>query len=151
MPVREWLTETEAQQLLQKSRATLRRFVSSGTIQTKLERVPDSRQKQTLFHAGDVERLAQTPEPTAALVKQPRASLPTAPHLQLAAPAAKLFLTLAEAHSYSGLHKSLLVRLVNSGHLRRVPGTRHWLIARSALDAFAESFRDLSQPSQDVS
>jgi excisionase family DNA binding protein len=149
MPIREWLTETEAQQLLQKSRATLRRFVSSGAIQTKLERLSGSRQKQTLFRAGDVERLAQEPEP--ALMKQPRTLLPTAARLLPAVPINKLFLTLAEAHAYSGLHKSLLIRLVNSGHLRRVPGTRHWLIARSALDAFAESFRNMSQPSQDVS
>ncbi|HEY7208912.1 MAG TPA: helix-turn-helix domain-containing protein, partial [Bryobacteraceae bacterium] len=88
-----------------------------------------------MFRAGDVERLAQEPEAatTTALSvrKKPLSILPALP----APSPIKLFLTLSEAAAYSGLHKSLLIHLVEQGELHRVPGTRYWLIARSALDA----------------
>src|SRR5690242_19022013 len=151
---KEWLEESEAMGILKRSRATLRRLAASGTIKTELQRLDGRQRDQTMYHAGDVEHLRSKPDEIAAGAKlqsnlpavRPRAELvPGQQHRNgpppLPAMAPGLFMTLPEAAEYSRLPVGCIEALIDDGVLRVVPHTRPRMIARSALDAYADSFK----------
>jgi excisionase family DNA binding protein len=150
MAMKDWLTEAEAMQELQRSRATLRRLDAARQIETTLQRQPGKLHKVKMYRAADVSRLADNEDEYDAAAKEasakslvPVATKQVAAILEATASSRqpKLFLTLDQAAEYSGLDRELIKRLIEQGHLKRVPLTVHWLIARAALDAFADSLK----------
>jgi excisionase family DNA binding protein len=152
-----WLTKTSASERLNRSPSRVAALGVEGAIKTQTAQNPVSKQRVTLFHAGDVERLvyerdhpeevsrvpAKLEQPSDAfsdLAKTGMWSLRGLPRLERAElPTLKPWLTLAEAAEYSGLPVSTIRNLIDASRLPHLdvgprPGGR-WRVKRSDLDA----------------
>jgi hypothetical protein len=158
----EWPTEAEAAAMLGTSVKTISRYASQGKIEI-LKRPRPGKKPENVCNPQDVEKLKPTahvmPESGLALVPNGnhpvrRASsefVPLVPALGALIETistaiqtmrtepdgnGKLWLTIEEAQSYSGLCRKDLLRLCRDGKLeaRKSPG---WRIRRASLEAFA--------------
>jgi len=154
-----WLTRKQAAERLNLSPSRIAALNGGanpkpGEIHTSGQKSPYSGQNCTLYHAGDVERLAfERENPSLAeraveLVKQSHQSAadgdryPVPYSLLKPAreiPALKLWLTIEESAEYLSLPASIIQKLVESGKLPALdcgprPGGR-WRVKRTDLDA----------------
>jgi len=155
-----WLTKTSASETLGRSPSRVAALGTEGAIKTQPATNPVSKQRVTLFHAGDVERLAFERDHPGEVSKVPakleHPPLPLRSEVlswirENAIPGGttdarfneqttpKPWLTLAEAAEYSGLPVSTIRNLIDAGSLKHLdvgprPGGR-WRVKRSDLDA----------------
>lgn len=154
-----WLTKTSASERLNRSPSRVAALGVEGAIKTQPAQNPVSKQRVTLFHEGDVERLAyerdhpkevsrvpakleQPSDAFSDLAKTGIWSLRGLPRLgfeRAELPPLKPWLTLAEAAEYSGLPVSMIRAFIDAGSLKHLnvgprPGGR-WRVKRSDLDA----------------
>ena len=151
-----WISKSEAARLLDKSERTVLAMAADGRIQAKQEKDPTHGQKVTLFHAGDVARLAEglTTSVSLQVGTQAIANLPARlsdsevvaqfKRAMFDGGAAvdrplKPWLTINEAAEYSGLPASTVRALIDAGQLPSLdcgprPGGRY-RVKRADLDS----------------
>jgi len=154
-----WLTRKQAAERLNLSPSRIAALNGGanpkpGEIHTSGQKSPYSGQNCTLYHAGDVERLAFERENPAELSRVTVPLIPSAaparhieyPPIDIPALVAEMksnqlkpWLTIEESAAYLGLPASIIQKLVESGKLPALdcgprPGGR-WRVKRSDLDA----------------
>ena len=147
-----WLTREQAAERLKLSKSRVAALGGGadpkpGEIHTAGQKSPYSGQNCTLYHAGDVERIAFEREnpggasrvPAIVKTPNPYETSALARLTEETAFPAKPWLTIDESAAYLGLPASIIQKLVESGKLPALdcgprPGGR-WRVKRSDLDA----------------
>lgn len=142
-----WLTKKQAAERLGLSESRIAAMGGDDRdIHIIMSRNPESNQKVTLFHSGDVERIAFERENPAQASKVPAKldkPIVASPHYAekfygVSPVSPKPWITISEAADYTGLPASILAKLVESGALPAIDcGPRvggKWRIKRTDLD-----------------
>lgn len=153
---REWVPLEQATAKIGKSARTIERLMHAGHLRSRLEPRPRSK-PQRMYHAGDLDRIqkesipAPATEPQRALVRQ----APVPRQLAISSDAVtamrdvlagwrnqvsareKLWLSLREAPSLSGLSRKYLRDACDSERLEHIKDGRSIRVRRASLEAFA--------------
>jgi hypothetical protein len=150
----DWLTLAETVRAIGRSQSTVERLVGSGALKSKLEPRP-GRKPERLYNADDVRRLADGHAPpnsrSLAVIKPPPESRLAVSKDTISAVrelmtewrndpqvpvVSKLWLTIDEAHAYSGRSRRRLLIWCREGKIVAVRDGG-WRIKRTSLEAFA--------------
>ena len=134
-----WPTKPEACQQAGISERTLERVTSRNEVRTTTRRIP-GRKPLKLYHPEDVERIRQSFLPAEAVriptkkaaTKRQRREVADTPIEK------KIFLSVDEAVSYSGLPRPLVRELCRQGQVYAVKRGR-WYISRKSLEQLGEA------------